>query len=51
MTVFALRMTKYCNAVSKKHGEVARDMWKAILPGEEWGKTCRSLRSQTGSIC
>ncbi|MGA7854225.1 MAG: alpha-glucan family phosphorylase [Candidatus Acidiferrales bacterium] len=32
MTVFALRMSKYCNAVSKKHGEVARDMWKAIWP-------------------
>jgi starch phosphorylase len=30
MTVFALRMSKFCNAVSKKHGEVAKDMWKAI---------------------
>ena len=32
MTVFALRMSKYCNAVSKKHGDVAKDMWKAIWP-------------------
>ena len=32
MTVFALRMTKFCNAVSKKHGEVAREMWKAVWP-------------------
>ena len=32
MTVFALRMSKFCNAVSKKHGEVAREMWKSIWP-------------------
>lgn len=32
MTVFALRMSKFCNAVSKKHGEVAKEMWKAIWP-------------------
>jgi len=35
MTVFALRMSKFCNAVSKKHGEVAKDMWKAIWPGKK----------------
>lgn len=35
MTVFALRMSKYCNAVSKKHGEVAKEMWKAIWPDEK----------------
>ncbi|HVB59450.1 MAG TPA: alpha-glucan family phosphorylase [Candidatus Acidoferrales bacterium] len=38
MTAFALRMTKFCNAVSKKHGEVARQMWSSIWPdknGEE----------------
>ncbi|MGA8553791.1 MAG: alpha-glucan family phosphorylase [Candidatus Acidiferrales bacterium] len=32
MTVFALRMSKFCNAVSKKHGEVAREMWRDIWP-------------------
>jgi glycogen phosphorylase len=32
MTVFALRMSKFCNAVSKKHGEVARAMWQAVWP-------------------
>ncbi|MFZ3330074.1 MAG: alpha-glucan family phosphorylase, partial [Candidatus Acidiferrales bacterium] len=35
MTVFALRMSKYCNAVSKKHGDVAKDMWKAIWPDKK----------------
>ena len=32
MTVFALRMSKFCNAVSKKHGEVARAMWQPVWP-------------------
>jgi starch phosphorylase len=35
MTVFALRMSKFCNAVSKKHGEVAKEMWKAIWPDKK----------------
>lgn len=35
MTVFALRMSKYCNAVSKKHGEVARKMWAPLWPGKK----------------
>jgi starch phosphorylase len=35
MTVFALRMSKYCNAVSKKHGEVAREMWAKIWPDKK----------------
>ncbi len=35
MTVFALRMSNYCNAVSKKHGEVARRMWAGIWPGKK----------------
>jgi glycogen phosphorylase len=34
MTAFALRMAKFCNAVSKKHGEVAREMWSSIWPGK-----------------
>ncbi len=30
MAAFALRMSAYCNAVSKKHGEVARLMWQHL---------------------
>lgn len=30
MTVLALRLSSFCNAVSKLHGEVSRDMWKNI---------------------
>jgi starch phosphorylase len=32
MTVFALRLSAHCNAVSKKHGEVARQMWHHLWP-------------------
>jgi starch phosphorylase len=32
MTAFALRMSRYCNGVSKKHGEVARRMWRSLWP-------------------
>lgn len=37
MTVFALRLSAYCNAVSRKHGEIARQMWHHLWPqlGEE----------------
>ena len=35
MTVFSLRMAKFCNAVSKKHGEVARHMWAAVWPDKQ----------------
>ncbi len=31
LTVAALRLSKIANAVSKKHGEVAREMWKGIV--------------------
>lgn len=30
MTVFALRLSAHCNAVSKRHGEVARQMWQHL---------------------
>jgi glycogen phosphorylase len=30
MTAFALRMSAYCNAVSMKHCEVARQMWQPL---------------------
>jgi len=33
MTAFALRLTQYHNAVSKKHGTVARAMWHCMWPG------------------
>lgn len=32
MTAFALRSSAYRNAVSKRHGEVARSMWKQLWP-------------------
>lgn len=32
MTAFALRMSAYHNGVSKKHGEIARRMWKSLWP-------------------
>jgi len=32
MTAFALRMSAYRNGVSKKHGEVARHMWRSLWP-------------------
>jgi len=33
MTVLALRLSAYNNAVSALHGEVSRSMWKSIWPG------------------
>ena len=38
MTAFALRMTGHRNGVSKKHGEVARRMWKILWPNEDEDK-------------
>lgn len=35
MTAFSLRMTKFCNAVSKKHAEVARQIWTSVWPGKK----------------
>ena len=32
MTVFALRMARFNNAVSQRHGEVARSMWARLWP-------------------
>jgi starch phosphorylase len=32
LTAFALRGSAFRNAVSKKHGEVSRDMWKQLWP-------------------
>ncbi len=33
MTAFALRMSGYRNGVSRRHGEVARGMWKSLWAG------------------
>jgi starch phosphorylase len=35
MTVFALRMAGYSNAVSRRHAEVARQMWAGVWPGKK----------------
>ena len=35
MTPFALRLSAYANGVSDLHGEVAREMWASLWPGEE----------------
>ncbi|MCW5961554.1 MAG: alpha-glucan family phosphorylase [Pyrinomonadaceae bacterium] len=32
MTPFALRMTRTANGVSKKHGEVSRELWNEMFP-------------------
>jgi len=32
MTAFALRLSQYRNGVSRRHGEVARRMWKSLWP-------------------
>jgi starch phosphorylase len=34
MTAFALRLSGYHNGVSKRHGEVARQMWQSLWPDE-----------------
>jgi len=38
MTAFALRLSGYRNGVSRKHGEVAREMWHNMWPGTEAAK-------------
>jgi starch phosphorylase len=32
MTVFALKMSGYCNGVARRHGEVARRIWNCLWP-------------------
>lgn len=32
MTVLALRLSRFCNGVSKLHGKVSRTMWKMVWP-------------------
>lgn len=34
MTPLAIRMCRSANGVSEKHGEVSRDLWRAMFPGE-----------------
>lgn len=33
MAVLAIRMSRFCNGVSRLHGEVSRGMWRDIWPG------------------
>jgi starch phosphorylase len=33
MAVLALKLSAACNGVSRRHGEVARDMWRELWPG------------------
>jgi glycogen phosphorylase len=35
VTQFSLRMSRAANAVSRRHGEVAREMWRALRPGRD----------------
>ena len=35
MTVFALKISKFHNAVSQRHGEVTRRMWSSLWPDHE----------------
>ncbi|GAB4222515.1 MAG: glycosyltransferase family 1 protein [Acidobacteriota bacterium] len=35
LTVLALRMSSWRNGVSRKHGEVSREMWRPLFPGQE----------------
>jgi glycogen phosphorylase len=32
MTPMGIKMSRYANGVSKRHGEVARDMWQSLFP-------------------
>jgi glycogen phosphorylase len=38
MTVLALRAASACNSVSKKHGEISREMWHFMWPDREVGE-------------
>ena len=38
VTQAALRMSRHANAVSRRHGEVARGMWKELWPGRRVGR-------------
>jgi starch phosphorylase len=35
VTQFSLRMTRTANAVSRRHGEVAREMWRGLWPEQD----------------
>lgn len=35
MTPFAIKMTRSANGVAEKHGEVSRELWKDMFPGQE----------------
>ncbi len=33
MTILALRLSRFCNGVSRIHGGVSREMWQSVWPG------------------
>jgi starch phosphorylase len=48
MTVFALRAARFRNAVSKRHAEVARQMWAGLWPDEKPEKS--SIEAITNGV-
>ena len=44
MTTFSLRTSRAANGVSRRHGAVAREMWRACGPSVPW-RRCRSRTS------
>lgn len=50
MTVFALRMSKFCNAVSKKHAEVSRKMWANVATNKEKSADETSIVAITNGV-
>ena len=38
MTVLALKGSRAANGVSELHGQVSRDMWQSLFPGEAVGR-------------
>ena len=51
ITQFALRTSRAANAVSRRHGVVAREMWQEPVAGAGRSSRCRSATSPTASTC
>ena len=49
VTQAALRMSRAANAVSRRHGEVAREMWHRAVARRSASTRCRSATSPTAS--
>ena len=48
VTQFALRTSRAANGVSRRHGEVAREMWHAAVARPRRSTTCRSRHVTNG---